>query len=93
MESPFHDLVMKVKEQDIIDGSTIGRCNYLHGMTWCSNSNYGYTLKVNYKENPKLNGYPLRSHKQWQKQYNNRTSVERYNSRLKVLKKQRYMHY
>lgn len=61
----------------------LGKCNCPFGMNWCSSSNYGYTLKVNYKENPRLYGYPLRSSSQWKKQYDKRTSVERCNSRLK----------
>jgi transposase len=61
----------------------IGKCNCPHGMNWCSSSNYGYTLKYNCKENPRLWGYPLRSQALWQKQYDKRTSVERCISRLK----------
>jgi transposase len=61
----------------------LGKCNCPFGMNWCSSSNYGYTLKINYKENPRIYGYPLRSSSQWQKQYDKRTSVERCNSRLK----------
>ncbi|QXM06950.1 transposase [Crassaminicella indica] len=84
--SAGYKLVYWRKDSDYIKfrcPHAVGRCNCPHGMTWCSNSNYGYTLKLNYKENPRLNGYPLRSSKQWQKQYNSRTSVERCNSRLK----------
>ena len=29
----------------------VGKCNCPNGMHWCSNSNYGYTLKVNFKKN------------------------------------------
>jgi transposase len=61
----------------------VGKCNCPHGMSWCSNSNYGYTFKVNYKENPRYYGYPLRYSDSWQMQYDKRTSVERCNSRLK----------
>jgi hypothetical protein len=61
----------------------LGKCNCPHGMNWCSSSNYGYTLKINYKENPRHYGYPLRNSHKWQKQYDKRTSVERCNSRLK----------
>lgn len=28
----------------------VGKCNCPYGMNWCSNSNYGYTFKVNYKK-------------------------------------------
>ena len=60
------------------------KCNCPHGMSWCSDSNYGYTLKINFKENPRHYGYPLRYSKQWQIQYDKRTSSERCNSRLKT---------
>ena len=62
----------------------VGKCNCPHGMIWCSNSNYGYTLKVNFKENPRYYGYPLRYSNTWKIQYDKRTSSERCNSRLKV---------
>ena len=39
----------------------LGKCNCPHGSAWCSSSNYGYTLKINRKENPRQVGYPLRS--------------------------------
>lgn len=52
-------------------------------MSWCSSSNYGYILKINYKTNPRRLGYPLRSSSEWKKLYDKRTSVERCNSRLK----------
>lgn len=61
----------------------LGKCNCSFGMNWCSSSNYGYTLKINYKENPRVYSYPLRSSSEWKNQYNKRTSVERCNSRLK----------
>lgn len=61
----------------------VGKYNYPYGMNWCSKSNYGYTFKINYKENPRHYGYPLRSSDSWQKLYDKRTSVERCNSRLK----------
>lgn len=59
------------------------KCNWPHGMSWCSSSNYGYTLKYSCKENPRLWGYPLKFSTSWQKHYDKRTSVERCNSRLK----------
>lgn len=61
----------------------VGKCDCPHGMRWCSESNYGYTLKINCYENSRQYGYPLRSSTEWEKQYNKRTSVERLNSRLK----------
>jgi len=61
----------------------LGKCNCPYGMNWCSSSTYGYTFKVNYKENPRHYGYPLRPSTSWKKLYDKRTSVERCNSRLK----------
>ncbi|KAA5806236.1 hypothetical protein [Thermoanaerobacterium thermosaccharolyticum] len=54
-----------------------------HGSSWCSNSNYGYCLKVNYKKNNRYFSFPIRSSDEWQEIYNLRTSIERCNSRLK----------
>jgi len=62
----------------------LGKCNCPHGSNWCSSSDYGYTLKINRKDNPRQTGYPLRSSEHWQSLYNKRTSVERCNSRLKI---------
>jgi hypothetical protein len=53
------------------------------GTAWCSSSNYGYTLKLNWKEDLRHLGYPHRASSAWQKLYNKRTSVERMFSRLK----------
>ncbi|MCC5911021.1 MAG: transposase [Clostridiaceae bacterium] len=38
----------------------VGKCNCPHGMSWCSSSNYGYTLKLDYKENRRLHGDPYK---------------------------------
>jgi transposase len=54
-----------------------------YGMNWCSKSNYGYCYKVNYKKNNRYFSYPPRSTEAWQELYNQRTSIERCNSRLK----------
>ncbi len=43
----------------------VSKCDCPHGMNWCSSSNYAYTLKLNYKENPRQHGYPLRSSDEW----------------------------
>ena len=63
----------------------LNKCECLHGSNWCSPSNYGYTRKINFRENPRLLGYPIRSSNQWKLLYNLRTSVERCNSRLKEM--------
>lgn len=60
-----------------------GKVDCPYGLNWCSSSNYGYCLKVNYKKNHRLFSYPLRGSEKWVKLYNLRTSVERCNSRLK----------
>lgn len=61
----------------------LGKCDCPHGSSWCSTSNYGYTLKINHQDNPRLISYPPRASKAWQLLYNKRTSVERCISRLK----------
>lgn len=60
-----------------------GKVNCLFGSKWCSNSNYGYCFKVNYKTNNRHYGYPYRGSEQWQLKYNKRRSIERCISRLK----------
>jgi len=51
--------------------------------SWCSSSNYGAVVKKNISDNPRYFSYPRRGSVQWQKLYNERTSVERTFSRLK----------
>ena len=60
-----------------------GNVNCPFGSNWCSSSNYGLTLKLNYRKDPRIHGYPLRNSKTWKNLYNKRTSVERLNARLK----------
>jgi transposase len=60
-----------------------GHVDCSHGMAWCSTSNYGYCLKLNWRKNPRLLNYPLRGSQKWQKLYNKRTAVERLNHLLK----------
>ena len=55
-----------------------------YGMNWCSDSNYGYCYKVNYKKNNRYFSYPPRHTLAYEKLYNERTSIERCNSRLKI---------
>ena len=62
---------------------TTGKVNCPYGSMWCSKSNYGYCYKVNYKKNNRYFCYPHRSTEAWQHLYNERTSVERCNARLK----------
>lgn len=60
-----------------------GKVNCPQGSKWCSNSNYGYCLKINYKSENRYYTYPPRHTEQYKKLFNKRTSVERVNSRLK----------
>lgn len=60
-----------------------GKVNCEFGSIWCSDSNYGYCLKVNYKKNLRHYGYPYRGSERWKQLYNKRSSVERCFSRLK----------
>lgn len=61
----------------------LGKADCPHGSSWCSSSNYGYCLKINYKKNNRYFSFPIRSSDEWQEIYNLRTSIERCNSRLK----------
>jgi transposase len=60
-----------------------GKVSCPFGSIWCSNSNYGYCFKVNYKKNNRYFGYPYRGSEKWQLEYNKRSSIERCNSMLK----------
>jgi transposase len=53
------------------------------GTKWCSNSDYGYCLKINYKSENRYYTYPPRHTDQYKSLFNKRTSIERVNSRLK----------
>lgn len=53
-------------------------------MATCSSSNYGMVVKVNVEEDLRRYSVPYRDTKHWKELYNERTSVERCNSRLKT---------
>lgn len=53
------------------------------GMTACSSSNYGMVVKVNTLKDIRRYSTPHRDTKRWKELYNERTSVERCNSRMK----------
>ncbi len=61
----------------------MGKVDCPHGSAWCSSSDYGYTLKVNMKENPRLYPGLPRNSKRFKELCNLRSSVERCNHRLK----------
>lgn len=50
----------------------------------CSDSKYGRTVHLAIKDNPRLINIPPRDSKEWKKEYNARTSVERSNKREKL---------
>ena len=50
----------------------------------CSGSKYGRTVHVQQKDNPRLSNIPPRDSKEWELEYNKRTSVERSNKREKT---------
>lgn len=54
------------------------------GMAACSSSNYGMVVKVDTKSDLRRYSSPHRDTKSWKEFYNERTSVERCNSRLKT---------
>ena len=51
--------------------------------TPCSDAKYGRTVHIFHNDNPRLFNIPPRDSKQWKKEYNRRTSVERSNKREK----------
>ncbi|MFC5559579.1 transposase [Ureibacillus thermophilus] len=53
------------------------------GMAACSSSNYGMVVKVDIKNDVRRYSNPHRDTKRWKELYNERTSVERCNSRMK----------
>ncbi|WP_010267388.1 transposase, partial [Paenibacillus senegalensis] len=54
------------------------------GMAACSSSNYGMVVKVDRKSDLRRYSSPHRETKRWKELYNERTSIERCNSRLKT---------
>lgn len=54
------------------------------GMATCSPSNYGMVVKIDVNEDLRRYCSPHRDTKRWKELYNERTSVERCNSRMKV---------
>lgn len=60
-----------------------GKVDCPQGTKWCSNSDYGYCLKVNYRTENRYYTYPPRHTEQYKNLFNKRSSIERVNSRLK----------
>lgn len=54
------------------------------GMAACSSSNYGMVVKIDRNEDVRRYCSPHRDTKRWKELYNERTSVERCNSRMKT---------
>ncbi|WP_212943886.1 transposase, partial [Paenibacillus antibioticophila] len=54
------------------------------GMAACSSSNYGMVVKVDTQSDLRRYSSPHRDTKRWKELYNERTSVERCNSRMKA---------
>ncbi|MNI37679.1 Transposase DDE domain protein [compost metagenome] len=62
------------------------------GMASCSSSNYGMVVKINIKEDLRRYCSPHRDSQHWKELYNERTSVERCNSRFKTYLTANSMH-
>lgn len=60
-----------------------GKVDYPLGMAACSSSNYGMVVKINVNKDLRRYSNPHRDSKRWKELYNERTSVERCNSRMK----------
>lgn len=54
-----------------------------HCETPCSDSSYGRVVHTPVKDNPRLFNIPPRNSLEWDKEYDRRTSVERFNKREK----------
>lgn len=81
-----HPLVYWGKDGDYLKyrcPHVCGKVSCPQGTKWCSNSNYGYCLKINYKSENRYYTYPPRHTEQYKNLFNKRTSIERVNSRLK----------
>jgi hypothetical protein len=50
----------------------------------CTGANYGRTVHLAMKDNPRLINFPPRDSEEWKKEYNARTSAERCNKREKI---------
>lgn len=61
----------------------LGKRDCPYGTLWCSSSNYGMVVKVNAKDDLRRFSIPHRNTRKWNELYNQRSSVERCNSRLK----------
>ncbi|QNR65105.1 transposase [Paenibacillus peoriae] len=61
-----------------------GKVDCPFGMAACSSSNYGLVVKVDTKSDLRRYSSPHRDTKRWKELYNERTSVERCNSRMKT---------
>jgi len=62
----------------------LGKVDCPLGMAVCSSSNYGMVVKVDTKSDLRRYSSPHRGTKRWKELYNERTSVERCNSRMKT---------
>lgn len=60
-----------------------GKVECPNGSAWCSESNYGLVVKKKAEEDPRSFCTPHRGTREWEKLYDQRTSVERVFSRLK----------
>ena len=60
----------------------VGKVNCPLGMTACSDSNYGMVVKVSVADDVRRYSNPHRGSRLWHELYNERTSVERCNSRV-----------
>lgn len=61
----------------------VGKVDCPFGIIWCSSSNYGMVKKIDATKDLRRFSIPHRDSENWQKLYDERTSVERCNSRLK----------
>ena len=70
----------------------VEKTDYSLGMTAYSESNYGMVIKKTITEDVRRYTNPHRDTRRWKERYNERTSVERCNSRLKEYLVTNFLH-
>ncbi len=78
-----HDGVEKAKHRAKFRCPKASRKHGCFCETPCSDAKYGRTVHTQLKDNPRIFNIPPRDSKEWKKEYDRRTSVERSNKREK----------
>ena len=79
----YHDGIEKEKHRAKYRCPSANRKRGCFCETPCSEAKYGRTVHTQLKDNPRIINIPPRDSKEWKKEYDRRTSVERSNKREK----------